>query len=66
MATPEVPPDDLIPTFLAASDVLGTGWFGAAAAEVAPGETVAVVGDGAVGYLPFWPRTTSARTESSP
>src|SRR5437660_584678 len=51
VATPEVPPDDLIPSFLAASDVLGTGWFGAAAAEVAPGKTVAVVGDGAVGLL---------------
>src|SRR2546425_1466868 len=51
VATPGVPPDDLIPSFLAASDVLGTGWFGAVAAEVAPGKTVAVVGDGAVGLL---------------
>src|SRR5437868_7131085 len=51
VATPEVPDDDLIPSFLAASDVLGTGWFGAVAAEVAPGKTVAVVGDGAVGLL---------------
>jgi threonine dehydrogenase-like Zn-dependent dehydrogenase len=51
VATPEVPPDDLIPSFLAASDVLGTGWFGAVAAEVRPGKTVAVVGDGAVGLL---------------
>ena len=51
VATPEVPPDDLIPSFLAASDVLGTGWFGAAAAEVAAGKTVVVVGDGAVGLL---------------
>ncbi|MGB3730403.1 zinc-dependent alcohol dehydrogenase family protein [Microbacterium sp.] len=34
---------------LAASDVLGTGWFGAVAAEAGPGRTVAVVGDGAVG-----------------
>lgn len=33
------------------SDVLGTGWFGALAAEVTPGKTVAVVGDGAVGLL---------------
>src|SRR2546422_953518 len=49
VATPGVPPDDLIPSFLAASDVLGTGWFGAVAAEVAPGKTVVVVGDGAVG-----------------
>src|SRR5437660_1433428 len=51
VATPDVPDDDLIPSFLAASDVLGTGWFGAVAAEVAPDKTVAVVGDGAVGLL---------------
>ncbi|MDQ3866998.1 MAG: zinc-dependent alcohol dehydrogenase family protein [Actinomycetota bacterium] len=51
VATPDVPPDDLIPSFLAASDVLGTGWFGAVAAEAGPGKTVAVVGDGAVGLL---------------
>jgi threonine dehydrogenase-like Zn-dependent dehydrogenase len=49
VATPEVPPADLVPDFLAASDVLDTGWFGAVAAEVGPGKTVAVVGDGAVG-----------------
>ena len=36
---------------LAASDVLGTGWFAAVAAEAEPGKTVAVVGDGAVGLL---------------
>ena len=51
VATPELPPADLIPSFLAASDVLGTGWFGAVAAEADPGKTVAVVGDGAVGLL---------------
>ena len=51
VATPDVPSDDLLPSLLAASDVLGTGWFGAAAAEVEPGKTVAVVGDGAVGLL---------------
>ena len=51
VATPEVPPADLSRHFLAASDVLGTGWFGAVAAEVGPGKTVAVVGDGAVGLL---------------
>jgi threonine dehydrogenase-like Zn-dependent dehydrogenase len=51
VATPEVPADDLVPSLLAASDVLGTGWFGAAAAQVGPGKTVAVVGDGAVGLL---------------
>jgi threonine dehydrogenase-like Zn-dependent dehydrogenase len=51
VATPNVPSDDLIPGFLAASDVLGTGWFAAVAAEAGPGKTVAVVGDGAVGVL---------------
>jgi threonine dehydrogenase-like Zn-dependent dehydrogenase len=51
VATPELPSDDLVPSLLAASDVLGTGWFGATAAQVAPGKTVAVVGDGAVGLL---------------
>jgi threonine dehydrogenase-like Zn-dependent dehydrogenase len=51
VATTDLPPADLIPSFLAASDVLGTGWFGAVAAEAAPGKTVAVVGDGAVGLL---------------
>ncbi len=51
VATPDIPPDDLIPDFLALSDVLGTGWFGAVAAEAGPGKTVAVVGDGAVGLL---------------
>jgi threonine dehydrogenase-like Zn-dependent dehydrogenase len=51
VATPDIPPDDLIPSFLAASDVLGTGWFGAVAAEAGPHRTVVVVGDGAVGLL---------------
>ncbi|HEY0817094.1 MAG TPA: zinc-dependent alcohol dehydrogenase family protein [Pseudonocardia sp.] len=51
VATPEVPSDNLLPSLLAASDVLGTGWFAATAAEVGPGKTVAVVGDGAVGLL---------------
>jgi threonine dehydrogenase-like Zn-dependent dehydrogenase len=51
VATPDLPADDLIPSLLAASDVLGTGWFGAVAAEAGPGKTVAVVGDGAVGLL---------------
>jgi threonine dehydrogenase-like Zn-dependent dehydrogenase len=49
--TPDIPPNDLIPSLLAASDVLGTGWFGAVAAEAGPHKTVAVVGDGAVGLL---------------
>ncbi|ROO86747.1 threonine dehydrogenase-like Zn-dependent dehydrogenase [Actinocorallia herbida] len=51
VATPGTPDADLIPSLLAASDVLGTGWFAADAAAVGPGKTVAVVGDGAVGLL---------------
>lgn len=51
VATSQIPSDDLVPSLLAASDVLGTGWFGAVAADVQPGKTVAVVGDGAVGLL---------------
>ncbi|MGY1606257.1 MULTISPECIES: zinc-dependent alcohol dehydrogenase family protein [unclassified Geodermatophilus] len=51
VATPDLPDDDLVPGLLAASDVLGTGWFGAVAAQAGPGKTVAVVGDGAVGLL---------------
>src|SRR3954453_22317009 len=51
VATPEKPSDDLIPSLLAVSDVLGTGWFAADAANVKPGSTVVVVGDGAVGLL---------------
>ena len=51
VSTPEPPPADLVPSLLAASDVLGTGWFAAVAAEAGPGKTVAVVGDGAVGLL---------------
>ena len=51
VATPGQPGPELIPSLLAASDVLGTGWFAAVAAEAGPGKTVAVVGDGAVGLL---------------
>jgi threonine dehydrogenase-like Zn-dependent dehydrogenase len=51
VATSGQPDEDLIPSLLAASDVLGTGWFAAVAAEAGPGKTVAVVGDGAVGLL---------------
>jgi threonine dehydrogenase-like Zn-dependent dehydrogenase len=51
VATPGMPSADLVPSLLAASDVLGTGWFAAVAADVGPGKTVAVVGDGAVGLL---------------
>lgn len=49
--TPAHPDPELIPSLLAASDVLGTGWFAADAAQAGPGKTVAVVGDGAVGLM---------------
>src|SRR5215218_5580565 len=65
VATPTVPADDLVPSLLAASDVLGTGWFAAVAAEAGPGKTVAVVGDGAVGLMGCWPRSSWARSASS-
>jgi threonine dehydrogenase-like Zn-dependent dehydrogenase len=47
----DVPSDDLIPSLLSLSDVMGTGWFAADAACVQTGSTVVVVGDGAVGLL---------------
>ena len=48
---PGEPTEEQARSLLAASDVLGTGWFAAVAAEAGPGKTVAVVGDGAVGLL---------------
>ena len=49
VATPDLPEDELLPSLLALSDVMGTGWYAARAAEVKPGGTAVVVGDGAVG-----------------
>src|SRR5205085_8429586 len=51
VATRDVPDADMIASMLALSDVMGTGWFAADAANVKPGATVVVVGDGAVGLL---------------
>jgi threonine dehydrogenase-like Zn-dependent dehydrogenase len=51
VATREVPSEDLLPSLLTLSDVMGTGWFAARAANVTPGAAVVVVGDGAVGLL---------------
>src|SRR6266436_2855985 len=51
VSTPGVPSEGLIPSLLTLSDVMGTGWFAADAANVKPGKTVVVVGDGAVGLL---------------
>jgi threonine dehydrogenase-like Zn-dependent dehydrogenase len=49
VTTPDQPDDDLVPSLLALSDVMSTGWHAAVSAGVVPGSTVAVVGDGAVG-----------------
>ncbi|MEU8471481.1 zinc-dependent alcohol dehydrogenase family protein [Streptomyces sp. NPDC029006] len=49
VATDGHPAEELWPSLLAVSDVMGTGWWAADAAEVQPGSTVVVVGDGAVG-----------------
>lgn len=51
VATTDMPSQEMLPSLLAASDVLGTGWFAADAANVKAGSTVVVVGDGAVGQL---------------
>ncbi len=51
VATPDLPPSDMLPDLLTCSDVLGTGWYVADAAHVRPGKTAVVVGDGAVGLL---------------
>src|SRR5436305_2701302 len=49
------PSDGFVPSLLACSDVLGTGWFAADAANVKPGATAVIVGDGAVGLLAVLP-----------
>ena len=49
LATPGTPDEDLIPSILTLSDVMCTGWHAAVSANVGPGRSVAVVGDGAVG-----------------
>lgn len=46
--TPGTPTPEQLKHLMAASDVLGTGWFAADEAHVSPGSTVVVVGDGAV------------------
>lgn len=43
------PDADLVPSLLALSDVMPTGWHAAVSAGVRPGGTAVVVGDGAVG-----------------
>jgi threonine dehydrogenase-like Zn-dependent dehydrogenase len=66
VATPGQPDPDLIPSLMAASDVLGTGWFAAVAAEVGPGKIVAVVGDGLSAYWGLSPLSNWVPSASSP
>ncbi len=47
--TDGMPDESLIPSLLALSDVMATGWHAAVAAGVSKGGTAVVVGDGAVG-----------------
>jgi threonine dehydrogenase-like Zn-dependent dehydrogenase len=65
VAMRNVPSEDLIPSLLAVSDVIGTGWFAANAANVKPGMTVVVVGDGAVGLLGVLSAKADHRDEPS-
>ena len=66
VATPDLPADDLVPSLLAASDVLGTGWFAAVAAEAGPGKTSRWSGTARSACWPCWPPASSARNGSSP
>ena len=47
--TDGMPQASLLPSLLTLSDVFPTGWHCAVSADVSPGDTVVVVGDGAVG-----------------
>lgn len=49
VATPEQPEEALLPSLLTLTDVMATGWHAAVSARVSQGDTVVVVGDGAVG-----------------
>src|SRR5438132_11974121 len=51
VATPVVPPPDMIPSLLTLSEVMGTGWFAADAANVKQHQKVEVAADGAGGLL---------------
>src|SRR3954467_5091831 len=75
VATPDMPSDDLVPSLLSASDVLGTGWFGAVAAEAGAGKTGGRARDAAVGLpargrrrrpSPPAPRPTRGAPRGSP
>ncbi len=46
MATPGLPPPEMIPSLLTLSDVMGTGWFAADAANVKQGMAEVERGEG--------------------
>ena len=64
--TPAPPSPELIPHLLAASDVLGTGWFAADSAGAGPGTTIAVVGTAPSAWARSSARSSWARSASSP
>ena len=66
VATPDLPYDDLVPSLLSASDVLGTGWFGAVAAEAGRARPSPSWVTALSGCSPCWPPSSSARSGSSP
>lgn len=51
VALRDQPDQAMIPSLLTLADVMGTGWHAAVSANVHEGDTVVVVGDGAVGLL---------------
>jgi threonine dehydrogenase-like Zn-dependent dehydrogenase len=65
VATPAVPSDELVPSMLGSSDVFGTGWFAAEAANVRSGTTVAVVATVPSACSRCFPRSSRAPSESS-
>jgi threonine dehydrogenase-like Zn-dependent dehydrogenase len=66
VATPGQPGPELIPSLLAASDVLGTGWFAAVAAEAGPARRLRLSVTARLGCSAFWPRSNSVPSGSSP
>ena len=61
VAVPGIDEDDaVLPSLLTLSDVYGTGYHAAKQARIARGDTVAVIGDGAVGLLAVLSRQLGA------
>jgi threonine dehydrogenase-like Zn-dependent dehydrogenase len=65
VATPDMPTADLVPSLLAASDVLGTGWFAAVAAAVQPARPSLSSATARSVFSPSWPPGNSAQSRSS-